>query len=117
MRASAAAVRDNAVPEIRKALSLGHIAVSLAAQASRLPAEQQRRIADRAAAGDEGAARSVIKQRLVRPPYEGDSASYHCNFERVENESSAPHDRCRKFVVRLRSPRRADHATIFRQPK
>src|SRR5271156_2646116 len=59
---SAAAVRDHAEPELRKAVDLGKLAVSEAAKASRLPPDQQREVAAKAFAGDANAARSVVKK-------------------------------------------------------
>ncbi|HEY1942802.1 MAG TPA: MT-A70 family methyltransferase [Roseiarcus sp.] len=58
----AAVVRDQGSPEIRRAVDQGHLAVSAAAQAATLPADQQRRIAERAEAGDANAARNILKK-------------------------------------------------------
>jgi N6-adenosine-specific RNA methylase IME4 len=58
----AAQVRDHAAPEIIHAVDQGRLAVSAAAQAAKLPAERQREIAERAAAGDAHAARNVLKK-------------------------------------------------------
>ena len=60
--AHAAVVRDQASPEIRRAVDDGKMAVSAAAQAAKLPVAQQRRIAERAEAGDDNAARTILKQ-------------------------------------------------------
>jgi N6-adenosine-specific RNA methylase IME4/ParB-like chromosome segregation protein Spo0J len=60
--ASAAVVRDKAAPEVVRAVDRGKLTVSQAAVAARLPAEQQRRIAEEAEAGRANAARTVIKQ-------------------------------------------------------
>jgi hypothetical protein len=65
-------VRDHAVPELRHAVEQGHLAVSLAAQAAKLPAEQQREVAAKAEAGEANVVRAVVKkarraQREVEP--------------------------------------------------
>ena len=64
----AVAVRDSAAPEIKRAVDDGKMAVSAAAKAAKLPVAQQRRIAERAEAGDVNAARTILKQesRAVR---------------------------------------------------
>lgn len=56
------AVKQEATPELRSAVEQGHIAVSVAAKASILPADQQRHIAERARSGDANAARNITKQ-------------------------------------------------------
>jgi N6-adenosine-specific RNA methylase IME4 len=64
----AAAVRSGAAPELQHAVETGKISVSAAAQALRLAPEKQREVAERAEAGEERAARNVIKRegRAVR---------------------------------------------------
>lgn len=57
------AVKSNAAPELDKAVRQGHIAVSVAAKAADLPAEDQREIAERATSGDVNAARNITKQK------------------------------------------------------
>ena len=59
----ARAVQREAVPELIAAVEQGHIAVSIAAKAAALPAENQREIAKRAIAGEANAARKVVKQK------------------------------------------------------
>ena len=56
-------VQEKATPELQAAVELGHIAVSVAAKAAALPAEDQRAIAEKAKAGDESGARTHIKQQ------------------------------------------------------
>jgi hypothetical protein len=65
-------VQNDAVPELRHAVEQGHLAVSLAAQAAKLPEEQQRDIAAKAEAGEANVVRAVVKkerraQREVEP--------------------------------------------------
>ena len=55
-------VQERAEPELRSAVEQGHIAVSAAAQAVDLPAEQQRDIADQAKAGHKNVVRTTIKK-------------------------------------------------------
>ncbi len=55
-------VVDYAAPEIVRAVELGKLSISAAAMAARLDDEQQKRIAERAEAGDAQAVRTVIKQ-------------------------------------------------------
>jgi hypothetical protein len=45
-------VRDKATPELLAAVDQGHLAVSVAAKAATLPAEDQREIAEKAKAGE-----------------------------------------------------------------
>ena len=61
-------MQQHAEPEIARAVDRGHLAVSAAAAATKLPAETQRRIAEAAEAGDANTARHVIKteQREAR---------------------------------------------------
>jgi hypothetical protein len=59
----AASVRDKGSPELQAAVEQGHIAVSIAAKASKLPEADQREIAAKATAGDANAARTVTKQK------------------------------------------------------
>jgi N6-adenosine-specific RNA methylase IME4 len=56
-------VQRSASPEIVTAVEQGHLAVSVAAGAARLPEEDQREIAERATAGETNAARKVVKQK------------------------------------------------------
>jgi hypothetical protein len=58
----AAQVRDHGTPEIVHAVEQGRMAVSVAAQATKLAPEQQRRIAERAEVGDPQAARNLLKK-------------------------------------------------------
>lgn len=62
--ASAKSVQDKGSPELVAAVDAGKLAVSAAAQAAKLPEEQQRRIAEKAQAGDANVVRTVIKQGL-----------------------------------------------------
>jgi N6-adenosine-specific RNA methylase IME4 len=55
-------VQDHGAPELVRAVDRGHLAVSAADQASRLPAETQRKIAAEAEAGRSNVVRKVIKQ-------------------------------------------------------
>lgn len=59
----AVAVKNEAAPEIRQAVEQGHMAVSVAAKAASLPAEDQREIAQKATSGDANAARNITKQK------------------------------------------------------
>jgi hypothetical protein len=61
--ANAAVVRDKAEPELKHAVEQGHLAVSVASAAAKLPAEDQREIAAKAKAGEVNAARKVAKQK------------------------------------------------------
>ena len=58
----ATVVARDATPEIRRAVDDGKLAVSAASQVSTLPVEQQRRIAERAEAGDARAVNNLVKQ-------------------------------------------------------
>lgn len=60
--AHAALVERKATAEIKRAVDQGRLAVSAASQAAELPEEQQRRIAERADAGDARAVRNIVKQ-------------------------------------------------------
>lgn len=60
--ARAAVVRDHAEPEVRRAVDQGKLAVSEAAEASKLSPDRQREVAERAFAGDPNAARTIIKK-------------------------------------------------------
>jgi N6-adenosine-specific RNA methylase IME4 len=60
--AHAAVVRDQAAPEIRRAVDDGRLAVSAAAQAAKLPLGQQRQIAAQASEGNGNAARAIAKK-------------------------------------------------------
>ncbi|TAI59991.1 hypothetical protein CWO89_43180 [Bradyrhizobium sp. Leo170] len=60
---AASAVLDHAAPELAQAVNQGHLAVSIAARASKLPAEDQCEIASLAQAGEINAARKVVKQK------------------------------------------------------
>lgn len=59
---SAAVVRDKAAAAIVRAVERGKLSISAAAMAVRLRPDQQARVAERAEAGDQNAARTVIKQ-------------------------------------------------------
>jgi N6-adenosine-specific RNA methylase IME4 len=59
---SAKAVQENAQPELSLAVDQGRLSVSAAAQASSLPAETQRKIAELAAENKPNVIRTVIKQ-------------------------------------------------------
>jgi hypothetical protein len=61
--ADAAKVRDKAAPELRAAVEQGYLAVSVAASATKLSADDQREIAKKAKAGEKNAARKVAKQK------------------------------------------------------
>lgn len=61
--ADAVKVRREAEPELRSAVEQGHIAVSVAAKAATLPADDQREIAEKARSGDANAARNITKQK------------------------------------------------------
>jgi N6-adenosine-specific RNA methylase IME4 len=61
---SAVVVRDNATPELQRAVEQGHVAVSVAAKAATLPEAQQREVAERAAKGEANVVRKVVKQRV-----------------------------------------------------
>jgi N6-adenosine-specific RNA methylase IME4 len=65
---SAAVVRDSGIAELQHAVEQGRLAISAAAQAARLPADMQRKIAREAEAGHANVVRSVIKKetRVVR---------------------------------------------------
>lgn len=67
-------VKREATPELREAVEQGHLAVSLAAKAVHLSAEQQRSIVDRVKAGDPSGAKGEIKKaaRDVRERELGD---------------------------------------------
>jgi len=58
----ATVVAREAAPEIRRAVDDGKLAVSAASQVASLPVEQQRRIAERAEAGDARAVNNLVKQ-------------------------------------------------------
>jgi N6-adenosine-specific RNA methylase IME4 len=60
--ASAAIVRDKAIPQIVQAVDHGNLSISQAAIAAKLAPEQQKRIASEAEAGRVDTARKVIKQ-------------------------------------------------------
>jgi N6-adenosine-specific RNA methylase IME4 len=72
--ASAAVVRDRAVPQVVQAVDRGKLSISQAAIAARLASGQQERIAAEAEAGRANVARTVIKQaaREVRERELGD---------------------------------------------
>lgn len=55
-------VQDHGVPELVRVVDRGRLAVSAAEQASRLPVEMQRKIAEEAEAGHANVVRKVIKQ-------------------------------------------------------
>jgi len=55
--------QDEGAPELVAAVDQGHLAVSIAASAAKLPVEDQREIASRAEAGEINAARKVVKQK------------------------------------------------------
>jgi len=57
-------VQEMATPELQSAVEQGHIAVSVAAKAASLPAGDQRVIAEKAKAGETGAARSHVKKQM-----------------------------------------------------
>lgn len=59
---SAKVVQDSGAPELQRAVEQGKLSISQAAQAARLDRGQQRKVAERAFAGDANAARTVIKQ-------------------------------------------------------
>lgn len=59
----AVTVKNEAEPELREAVEQGHIAVSVAAKAAALPAQDQREIAEKARGGDANAARNITKQK------------------------------------------------------
>lgn len=59
----AVTVKKNAAPELGEAVRQGHIAVSVAAKAATLPADDQREIAEKARSGDANAARNITKQK------------------------------------------------------
>lgn len=59
----AVAVKNDGLPELRDAVKQGHLAVSVAAKASTLPADTQRDIAEKARSGDANAARNITKQK------------------------------------------------------
>lgn len=71
---SAVAVRDKGSPELQHAVDQGRLSVSQAAIAARLSPAQQSKVVARAEAGDERAARTVIKQetRAAREKELGD---------------------------------------------
>jgi N6-adenosine-specific RNA methylase IME4 len=60
--ARAASVRDYGQPELQRAVDRGNLAVSLAAQAVKLPVTQQREIAEKAQAGEANVVRNVVKR-------------------------------------------------------
>jgi len=59
---SAKAVQDHGGPELVRAVDQGKLAVSVAAQAARLDPAEQRKVVEKAEAGNANAARTVIKQ-------------------------------------------------------
>ncbi len=59
---SATTVRERAAPEIVRAVQRGRLSISAAALAARLSPDRQALVAERAEAGDQNAARTVIKQ-------------------------------------------------------
>lgn len=61
-------VLESGEPELVHAVDQGHIAVSLAAKAARLPAEQQREIAARAEEGQSSAVRRVVAGERIEDP-------------------------------------------------
>jgi N6-adenosine-specific RNA methylase IME4/ParB-like chromosome segregation protein Spo0J len=61
---NAAVVREHGTAELQHVVEQGDLAVSLAANAARLPAEQQREIAKKAADGETNVVRKVIKQHI-----------------------------------------------------
>jgi N6-adenosine-specific RNA methylase IME4 len=69
--ARAASVRDHGLPELERAVDRGNLAVSIAAQAVKLPARQQQEIAERAQAGEANVVRNVVK-RAARAAREAD---------------------------------------------
>jgi len=60
----AAVVRREGTPELQRAVEQGHLAVSAAAQATKLGADTQREIATAAEAGRANVVRTVIKQEV-----------------------------------------------------
>lgn len=56
-------VERQATPELKSAVEQGHLSVSVAAKAVTMPAAEQRDIAEKARAGETGAARTVVKQK------------------------------------------------------
>jgi hypothetical protein len=60
--ASAAAVRDKAIPQIVQAVDRGKVSISRSAVAARLLPKQQERVAAEAEAGRADAARAAIKR-------------------------------------------------------
>jgi hypothetical protein len=60
--ASAKSIQDKGTPELVHAVDMGRIAASVAAQAAKLPAEQQARVVAEVDAGHANAVRTVIKQ-------------------------------------------------------
>jgi N6-adenosine-specific RNA methylase IME4 len=61
--ADAVKVKRDAAPELREAVEQGHLAVSVAAKAATLPAEDQRQIAEKAKSGHGSAARAHVKEK------------------------------------------------------
>lgn len=76
-------VQTRAAPELARAVDSGRLAVSVAAAAADLPAETQRRIAERAEAGEENAARSLIKQER-RAEHERTLGAVQCALPQVK---------------------------------
>jgi N6-adenosine-specific RNA methylase IME4 len=60
----AVTVRDRGVPELRRAVESGKLAVATGAQAVKLSPEAQRKFAEMAEAGEAGAAGSLMKKEL-----------------------------------------------------
>lgn len=71
---SAKAVLDEGAPELVAAVDQGHLAVSVAARATKLAGDDQREIAGRAQAGENNVARKVVKQK-ARAKREADLAT------------------------------------------
>lgn len=71
---SAKAVLDEGAPELVAAVDQGHLAVSVAARATKLAEDDQREIAGRAQAGENNVARKVVKQK-ARAKREADLAT------------------------------------------
>jgi N6-adenosine-specific RNA methylase IME4 len=74
---SARTVREHGIPELAAAVDRDEIAVSLAAQAAVLPAEQQRKVVAEAAAGRANVVRTVVK-RERRTQREKDLGAKQC---------------------------------------
>ncbi|HEY4982610.1 MAG TPA: MT-A70 family methyltransferase [Pseudolabrys sp.] len=61
---NAAAVREHGTPELQHVVEQGNLAVSVAANVAKLPADQQREIAEKAANGNANVVHKVIKQHI-----------------------------------------------------